>query len=133
MNASPCFSIRSCRRLTIAGLIFLLMLASCDDAYPDVVVVNNTDERILIRDISFNGCLWNVVLSHGQSTAPQRCPPGSDRVHFKKLDSPTRSAPLWFSYQSSASHEVDYGDFKKIEIRLDDMEQDFSVPGPYGH
>lgn len=41
--------------------------------------------------------------------------------------------PTWFNYQTVSTRRVDYGDLIVIEITLDDMEQDFSVPGPYGH
>jgi hypothetical protein len=41
--------------------------------------------------------------------------------------------PLWFNYQTVSVHRVEYGDFQLIEIKLNDMEQDFSVSGPYGH
>ena len=41
--------------------------------------------------------------------------------------------PLWFNYQTISARRVDYGDFQIFEINLGDMEQDFSVPGPYGH
>ena len=29
--------------------------------------------------------------------------------------------------------ELGYDDFRVFSLTLDDMEQDFSVPGPYGH
>ncbi|MFH1434169.1 MAG: hypothetical protein ABIJ56_00495 [Pseudomonadota bacterium] len=41
--------------------------------------------------------------------------------------------PTWFNYQTLSVKRVDYGEFHVFEITLDDMEQDFSVPGPYGH
>ncbi|MBI5536958.1 MAG: hypothetical protein HY898_29830 [Deltaproteobacteria bacterium] len=150
----------------VAGAWILLALSGCDSAYPEVVVVNETDERIMLRELSFNGCLWTGVLAYGESTSPQRCPPGSDRVHFKKLDAakycqeqaeagtidgkglcesgallpgtpsdsgPTENVPRWFSYQTISEHAVSYGDFRRIEVTLTDMEQDFATPGPYGH
>jgi len=147
-------------------VLFALALAGCDNAYPEVVVVNTIDERVLVRDVSFNGCLWSGVLAYGEATSPQRCPPGSDRVHFKKFDAAkycqqqaadgtldgicacdggvavpvtppdrglTEKVPLWFNYQTLSEHEADYGDFERIELTPTDMEQDFSIPGPYGH
>jgi len=150
----------------VSGLAFMALQASCGEVYPEVVVVNETHERVLLRDVSFNGCLWDEVLSYGESSRPQRCPPGAGRVHFKKLDvtrycaeradqgvpdplcgdgeqvaqatvpadaGASSSVPLWFSYQTISEHEVGYGDFERIEIRAEDLEQDFSTPGPYGH
>ena len=144
----------------------LTMLQGCDLAYPEVVVINRTGEHILIKNASFSGCVWDGVLSYGDATAPGRCLPGEDRVHFKKYDAEsycqaqaedrtlegvcpcerdTSTAdagvdtdlideePRWFNYQTLSVRRVDYGDFRIFEITLDDIEQDFSVPGPYGH
>lgn len=131
-------------RLALASmLVAAVFCAGCDNVYPEVVVVNTTREGFLIRNPSFNGCLWNTVLAYGESTSPQRCLPGSDRVHFKKFDASSynsvlpdggaEATPRWFNYQTVSDHQVDYGDFESIEIKLEDIEQDFSVPGPYGH
>lgn len=135
-------------------------LAGCENAYPEVVVVNDIGEQVLIKEVSFNGCYWGDVLAHGEVTSPQRCLPGADRVRFKKLDlekycakvpdaggsacdggpaeactpsSSTSTEPLWFSYQTVADHEADLGEFRRIEVHVGDLEQDFSVSGPYGH
>ena len=138
----------------------------CDEAYPEVIVVNATDEHILIKNVSFNGCVWNQVLAFGDATSPGRCLPGRDRIHFQKYDaesycrqqaedgtlegvctcdaSPEQGGggideglvnkePTWFNYQTVSFKKVEYGEFSVFEITLDDMEQDFSVPGPYGH
>ena len=140
--------------------------AGCDLAYPEVVIVNRTAESVLIKDPSFNGCRWNTVLAYGEATSPGRCLPGSDRVHFQKLDAVdycrdqvadgtipgicacdggvgppdggvdpglVNLRPLWFAYQTRFPRRVGYGDYQVFEITLDDLEQDFSVPGPYGH
>ncbi len=40
--------------------------------------------------------------------------------------------PLWFNYQTKRSFDIS-GGFHTFELTADDMEQDFSVPGPYGH
>jgi hypothetical protein len=122
-------------------------LGGCDLAYPEVVVVNRTNEGLLVRNPSFNGCGWNTVLGYGDATTPGRCLAGADRVHFQKLDVAGYAAaadggvasdgglapPVWFNYQTVSVKRVDYGDFRIFEITLDDMEQDFSIPGPYGH
>jgi len=133
---------------------------------PEVVVVNMTGERILIRGVSFDGCKWDQVLAYGEASFPQRCLPGSGRVHFKKFDieaycrqqaqdgtadglclcdggKPTDTppmddglideTPLWFNYQSISIKRAEGPGFYRFEITLDDMEQDFGVPGPYGH
>lgn len=151
------------RRPHLAPLLALALAppAGCDLAYPEVVVVNRTAESIQIRNLGFNGCLWNTVLRYGDATSPGRCLPGEDRVHFQKLDLAafcrdraeegdiegvcpcdhppepdddiTADLPNWFNYRTIAVHRLEYGDFRVIEITLDDIEQDFSVPGPYGH
>ena len=150
-----------------ALILFLsAALAGCDMAYPEVVVVNRTDDHILIKNASFSGCVWDNVLAYGDATPPGRCLPGKDRVHFQKYDAAAfclaqaedqtiegvcpcdpdpggtdagvdtaliDEEPRWFNYQTLSSMRVDYGDFRVVEIGLDDIEQDFSVPGPYGH
>jgi len=146
--------------------ITCLAEVSCDLFYPEVVVVNKTDEHILLRNASFNGCRWNTVLAYEESTFPGRCLPGKDRVHFEKFDPKAycleqvddgtiadlcfcdeqdqpegdpmdpgliNEEPMWFNYQTLTVKRVDYDEFHVFEILLDDMEQDFSVPGPYGH
>ena len=149
------------RALALGGV---LLLSGCDLAYPQVVIVNQTAEAIELRDLSFNGCVWNTVLALGEATPVGRCLPGEDRVHFKKLDAAaycraqaedgtidglcacdggapdagskqglTNAVPTWFNYQTVSTQTVDYGEFHVFEIKLDDMEQDFSVPGPYVH
>ena len=156
--------------VTLIGMVFSLtvffsaVLVGCDAAYPEVVVVNRIDEHTLIRNASFNGCVWESGLAYGEATPPGRCLPGKDRVHFQKLDGRNYcleqaadrtidnvclcdggdaddevdtalidEEPRWFNYQTLSSRNVDYGDFRVIEITREDMEQDFSVPGPYGH
>jgi hypothetical protein len=128
-------------------VLTLACLGGCDLAYPEVVVINRTGEGLLVKNPSFNGCVWNTVLAYGQATAPDRCLPGADRVHFQKLDVAAYAAtadggvaadgglasPTWFNYQTVSVKRVDYGDFRVFEITRDDMEQDFSIPGPYGH
>jgi len=136
-----------------ATLSLLLAVAGCDLSYPEVVVVNRTAESMQLRKVSFNGCLWEPVLAYGESTAVGQCLPGEDRVHFERLNAAAycedraeqaadargaerereSAGPFWFAYQTVTVKEVAYGDFRIFEITLDDMEQDFSVPGPYGH
>ncbi len=124
-----------------------LALGACDDLYPDVVVVNEIAPEIVVKDASFSGCAWPEVLSYGDATPPGRCLPGEDRVHFKKLDLGAYAEETdagvdsglvtdnvnWFNYQTVTVHRADTGDFVVFTLTRDDMEQDFSVPGPYGH
>jgi hypothetical protein len=128
-----------------------------------VVVVNRIGEHILVRNPSFNGAVWNVVLNYDEATTPQRCLTGADKVHFKKFDpysycrtqveyglmdslcfcdsipgeiedsTVVTETPLWFNYQTVSVYEVSRGDFRIFELRADEIEQDFSAPGPYGH
>ena len=53
---------------------------------PEVVVQNDLEGPVQIREISFNGCHWPVLLSPGETTTPCRTQPGSDQVHFRKFD-----------------------------------------------
>jgi hypothetical protein len=154
------------------GVPFILMLVSatlvgCDLVYPEVAVVNKTSDPILIKNLSFNGCVWDTVLANDVATSPGRCLPGEDHIHFQKLDAEeycqeqaqdgtlagvcpcdggvaasrdggiseglVNTVPTWFNYQTVTVKKVDYGNFYLFEITLDDMEQDFSVAGPYGH
>lgn len=139
----------------------------CDLAYPEVIIVNRTTETMVLKDPSFSGCVWNLVLAHGDATSPKRCLPGDDRVHFQRLNAeahcqdrvakgtlagacpcdggagpsrdggidaePPSTQPTWFNYQTRSTHHAAYGQLYRLEITLDDMEQDFSIPGPYGH
>ena len=119
-------------------LLSLLAVAGCGSDYPEVVVVNDVDPSVLVREISFNGCKWDTVLAYGQTTAPQSCLPGDDHVHFQKLsaaesDDESAPEPVWFNYQTISVKRVDDGAFRRFVLTSDDLEQDFSVPGPYGH
>jgi hypothetical protein len=119
------------RGLAVAGLA--LLIGACDLAYPEVAVRNETAEHYLVRNVSFNGCLWDAVLGYGEATSPGQCLPGADRVHFQRLDTRADGEPLWFAYQTVAEIEAEAGEFHLLEIRLGEIEQDFGVPGPYGH
>jgi len=117
--------------------VFAALGAGCDVAYPEVVVSNYWGAHVLVRNPAFNGCVWNVTLAFGESTAPGRCLPGSDHVHFQKLDLDQevsdQGVPVWFNYQTTSVKSVGYGSFHAFDVERDDVEQDFSVPGPYGH
>ena len=150
------------------GCRFLLpvfiALTSCDAAYPEVVVVNKVSKSVQLRNMSFNGCIWDTVIGFEEATSPARCLPGSDRVHFQKQDVASycreqaedgtidgvcpcdagaadretdteliNETPFWFNYQTVTVHRVEYGSTYRFEIIASDLEQDFSVPGPYGH
>jgi len=151
----------------ILSAVVAVALAGCDLNYPEIAVVNRTADPVLLKNPSFNGCVWNTVLANGAATSPGRCLPGDDHVHFQKLDAAkyceeqaadgtlpgicpcdggvrapsdggiqeglVNSVPTWFNYQTISVKHVGYGQFCLFEITLDDMEQDFSVPGPYGH
>lgn len=143
------FRRRTPAALDRAALVaFLLALGlpapGCDLDYPEVVVVNRIAADVVMRDPGFNGCRWNVTLNFGDSTVPKPCLPGNDRVHFQKLDlrkyadglaaaGDDGPQPLWFNYQTVSVKKVGDGDFRVFEVTADDLEQDFSIPGPYGH
>jgi hypothetical protein len=61
------------------------------------------------------------------------CPCDSDEPHGSTDEGTVNAVPTWFNYQTLTAHHVDHGEFRLFEVTLDDMEQDFSVPGPYGH
>lgn len=117
----------------------LLVCAGCDIAYPEVAITNRTEPQIQLRNPSFSGCVWKQVLGYGETTTVASCLPGTDRVHFKKLDvsayrpDQADAVPIWFNYQTVSVKRVDYGEFRVFEVTADDLEQDFSIPGPYGH
>jgi|GEM_PF-694101 hypothetical protein len=148
--------------LFIAAWTGLLLLFSCTDFQPEVVIINKTAEHILIRNPSFNGCVWNVMLAYGETTSPGRCLEGTGKVHFQKFDAfeycreqhedgtidslcscdtakpivdsgLINTTPFWFNYETLSITDAKNGDFVVIELTEDDMDQDFSVPGPYGH
>ncbi len=149
------------------AVLWVGFFSGCESTYPEVVVVNRTGEQILLKGLSFNGCLWDEVLAYDEATSPGFCLPGKGRIHFQKLDAKTYckeqvadgtidglcpcdtdaspvtkreidpglvdETPNWFNYQTVSVKRVEYGDFYLFEITKGDMEQDFSVPGPYGH
>lgn len=155
------------RLAALALAAVMTALAGCDLDYPEIAIVNRTEDSALLKNASFNGCVWNVVLANGVATSPGRCLPGTDRVHFQVLDARaycqeqaadgtlagvcscdggaagsrdggvsedlTNVVPTWFNYQTVSVKHVGYGRFYLFEITSDDMEPDFSVPGPYGH
>ncbi len=167
MPSRGSFIHRQARMMRLAILILPIFSAGCDFAYPEVVVVNRTNEHILLKNVSFNGCVWDEVLGFEDATSPERCLPGEDKIHFQKFDvesycleqaqdgtlegvcpcEPVQDSdsdedinaglmdeePNWFNYQTISIKQIDYDDFYLFEITLEDMEQDFSVPGPYGH
>lgn len=140
----------------------LLFVLSCQMTDPEVVVMNDIAEDVMVRDPAFGGTVWNTVLRYGETTTPRRCMRGDFRVHFKKLSvhdycrmqakyrlidsiclcdsswisSDTDiicSVPNWYNYRTLSSQEAGFGDFLIFKLSGGDMEQDFSVPGPYGH
>ena len=157
----------------LKGLIAIILLLGmfplvqgCEEIYPEIVVQNTIDDHILIRNISFNGCIWDEMLAFEDSTRPGRCLPGSDRIHFQKFDPKKyceeqvddgvidglcfcdeedepdadpmdtgliNEEPMWFNYQTKTTYDVGHGSFHLFDLSADDLEQDFSVPGPYGH
>jgi len=129
----------------VPALLLAVGLGSCSSSYPEVVIVNRIGEQVLVRNLSFSGCSWEAVLAYGESTSVASCLPGEDRVHFQKFDPLVYAeggardrdggiaVPLWFNYQSLSLRRVDYGEFHRFELVAQDLEQDFSVPGPYGH
>ncbi len=141
--------------------VLAILLGGC--AYPEVAIVNHAAEHVLLKDLSFRGCAWASVLAYGEATSPRRCLPGEDRIHFRRLDAASycrdqaedgtiegvcpcepdtgeevdsgliNVEPNWFAYQTRSTRRVEPGEFYLFEITLDEVEQDFSVPGPYGH
>lgn len=140
------------RARALLSILLPIAVAACDVAYPEVVVVNRTAPQMQLRRVSFNGCLWEGVLAYEEATPVGRCLPGEDHVYFQRFDAlgygvidedceKTDSCPLddgpqtplWFNYRTSAVQRAGLGTFQVFEITLDGVEQDFSVPGPWGH
>jgi hypothetical protein len=132
--------------LSAVGCAACFILGACDLLDPEVVVKNDLQGPVLIDAASFNGCRWPQVLAPGDATPPCRSLLGEDRVHFAKLDlrslyeaaageggAGAIAAPTWFNYRTITTTDVDYGGFYSLAVRPDDIEQDFEVPGPYGH
>jgi hypothetical protein len=125
---------------TAAGLCLLagLGLPGCLDAYPEVSLTNRTRVDMLLRNLSFQGCLWEGPLAYGESTRPLRCLPGSDRLRLEKHDPLDEDfhadgRPMWFPYQTVRPRRAGWGESHRFEIRFEELEQDFSAPSPYGH
>jgi hypothetical protein len=143
-------------------VVAFVLLSACQMMEPEVVVINKIAPEVLVRNPSFNGVVWNTVLRYGEATTPERCLRGEGNVHFQKFDAHyycrrqseyglidsicmcdsswlsadtdvISTTPLWFNYQTKHTIDATYGGFQVIELTADDLEQDFSVPGPYGH
>ena len=147
----------------MGSVVTAFLVAACDYAYPEVVVVNEIEEAVLVRSLSFSGCKWDEMLGYGQATAPGRCLPGEDYVHLQRFDASDYCrkqveddnlpalclcdepdapqgdphdlglidrSPLWFNYRTVFTKQVHYGTFYRFLLTADDLEQDFSVPGP---
>ena len=77
----------SIRRTVGFGLLAgWFLIVGCELVQPEVVVENGLAAPVQISQISFSGCSWQAILAPGETTAPQRCLPGADRVHFKRFD-----------------------------------------------
>ena len=61
------------------------------------------------------------------------CPCDASEGSGETMEGLQNAEPAWFGYQTIEPKEVAYGDFRRFEIRLSEIEQDFSAPGPYGH
>jgi len=129
---------------------------------PEVVIINRIAPEVLVRNPCINGTIWETVLKYDEASTVSTCMSGKGKVHFQSIDfyyfcrehakfsridsicmcdsswlsedtAMFDIRPLWFNYQSISVNEISNGDFQVIELTLDDMEPDYSVPGPYGH
>ena len=71
---------------TPALAVVSILSAACDAANPQEVVVNKLDKAVLVRDVGFNGCAREEVLTYGEAATPGRSLPGKDRIHFKRFN-----------------------------------------------
>ncbi len=130
--------------------------------YPEVVVINKLGPAFMMKDISAGGCIYEGVVGYEKATAPMHCLPGNFRVTFKRInlekycqtqteygnldglclcDGGTPNAdtdiiskePLWYNYMTRTEYRFERGESYIIEIPPDAVDQDFTVPGPYGH
>ena len=149
-------------RLQYLAMVPVLMLVSCMFREPEVVIINRIAPEVLVRNPTINGTIWETVLKYDEASTVSACMAGSGNVHFQSIDfyyfcrehaSHSRIdsicmcdtswlsedtamfdiRPLWFNYQSISVNEIRNGDFLVIQLTLNDMEPDYSVPGPYGH
>ena len=147
-------------RLSTLPLVPLAaLLTACELVGPEVVVQNDLEGPMQIREISYHGCQWPVLLSPGEATTPCTTWPGSDQIHFRKFDAqqyfndvlaeieqgeheypPSDDRigvllppPPWFPYQTVSAFDVDYGEYHVLHVRPDDIEQDFTNPGGHAH
>jgi hypothetical protein len=89
----------------------------------DRVHFQKLDARAYCREQVEDGVIDGLCLCDGPGEVPDG---GVD-------EGLVNEEPMWFNYQTVSVRRADYGDFLIIEIKLDELEQDFSVPGPYGH
>lgn len=141
-------------------VLFTSISVSCEEIEPEIIIVNEIGNQVLVKDISFNGCLWTSVLAYGETTSPKQCMSGPGRIRFQRFDveeyckiqaeqgyidsicycddpieDPTliNNIPLWFRYQTIKTRTAKLGHFHIFILTDEDQEQDFSAPGPFGH
>ena len=124
-----------CRLKRLYATVLLcgaLWFCGCEFYYPEVIVVNDFGDRYQVKQIKFNGCVWEDVLEAGQQSIAQQCPPGTDRVRYQLLDV-KRADGIWRNRRTVKVYTADYGDRLKVFLRQDNDEKDTDAPGPYGH
>ena len=50
------------RHLRAVCVLALFQCLDCDELSPEVIVINEIDDEVLVKDISFGGCLRDEVL-----------------------------------------------------------------------
>jgi hypothetical protein len=117
--------------LSFSGCVWDQVLAFEDATSPGRCLPGK--DRIHFRKLDLETyCLQQA--EDGTLAGVCRCEPSQDPAPHNDTDPGlTNEEPTWFNYQTISTKRVDYGSFHLFEITADDMEQDFSVPGPYGH
>jgi len=116
------------RRVSFNGCAWEGVLAFGDSTSPgrclpgeDRVHLQRLDAAAYCRDQAEDGAIADL------------CPCDENEGGAGPLEEGTDAKPMWFNYQTVDAKTVRYGEFYRFEITLAELEQDFSVPGPYGH
>jgi hypothetical protein len=119
------------RNPSISGCVWNVVLANGDATSPKRCLPG--DDRVHFQRLDTEAYCQDRV-SHGTLTGVCPCDGGAGIALDGGTDEePPSTQPTWFNYQSLSSKHVAYGQFYRFGVTLDDMEQDFSIPGPYGH
>ena len=130
------------------GVGGLALLASGCALGPEIAVEHALEDAVIIRRVHTDGCFWPDELAPGEVTSP--CGTlglGDGRIRFERFDArfpagrpggvgpasdegaaPEADTPRFFSFRTREPVLFEAGDFARIVLRPEDVEEDFEAP-----